>query len=145
MTNKEVVLAAMAPSEGDSYSPVQIQKMLFLIDKQAELDGGPHFDFRPYSYGPFDKMVYDVIEGLADSGLATIRHDGVTRIFALTPRGQNQGKSLLNKLPHSTKRFIRAVSKFVREHSFTQLVAAIYKAYPDMAVNSVFRGGAASS
>ena len=35
---------------------------------------------------------------------------------------------------------IEQVSKFVRSLSFEQLVSAIYKAYPRMKANSVFRG-----
>jgi hypothetical protein len=35
--------------------------------------------------------------------------------------------------------YIRQASEFVRSLSFTQLVSAIYKAYPEMRENSVFQ------
>ena len=134
------MLAAMAPSNGKPYSPVQMQKLLFLLDREAGLSDGPFFDFQPYSYGPFDKAVYEVLEDLAASGLVTINHDGVTRIYSLTPTGQSAANGILKKIQSlHVRRFFRRVSKFVLEHSFTQLISAIYKAYPEMKVNSVFR------
>ena len=130
----------MAPSNGKPYSPVQMQKLLFLLDREAGLSDGPFFDFQPYSYGPFDKAVYEVLEDLAASSLVTINHDGVTRIYSLTPAGQSAANGILKKIQSlPVRRYFRSVSKFVHEHSFTQLISAIYKAYPEMKVNSVFR------
>ena len=58
MTRKEVVLAALAPAKHAPHSPVQVQKLIFLIDRNIPREvGGPHFDFQPYNYGPFDKAV----------------------------------------------------------------------------------------
>ena len=142
MTRQDVVLTAMAPSEGNPYSPVQIQKLLFLIDREAGLDGSPHFNFEPYSYGPFDKGVYSVIENLSDSGLVSVSHNGWNRTFALTPKGQDRGQKILDNLSLETSGYVHAVSQFVRQLGFAELVSAIYKAYPEMKVNSVFREAA---
>jgi len=56
MDRGDLVLAALAAGGvGASYSPVQVQKLLFLIDREAaNLVDGPHFSFRPYDYGPFE-------------------------------------------------------------------------------------------
>ena len=61
MERSELVLAALAAGgKNASYSPVQVQKLLFLVDREGEkLVGGKHFNFVPYDYGPFDREVYD--------------------------------------------------------------------------------------
>ncbi len=140
MTKSEVVLAALAPAQGKQHSPVQVQKLLFLLDREAShLVDGPHFNFEPYNYGPFDKAVYQVLDELDEDELVTIRSGGWQRTYALTPTGQNEGDRLLGELSDSTKDYIRRVSAFVLKLNFLQLVSAIYKAYPDMQKNSILR------
>jgi hypothetical protein len=69
MTRDELVLAAMAPGGGYRYTPVQVQRLLFLIDRQIpEHVGGPHFHFIPYHCGPFDGAVYNELDLLAATG-----------------------------------------------------------------------------
>lgn len=141
MTRDELVLTAMAPGGGHRYTPVQIQKLLFLIDRQIpEQVGGPHFHFEPYHYGPFDRSVYDELYKLAERGLATVDRSGTLRTFTLTAEGVGRGTSILETLPVETRDFISRACLFVRTHGFSSLVSAIYKAFPDMRVNSVFQG-----
>ena len=67
MTREEFILAAMAPGANYCYSPVQVQKLLFLLDRQIPREvNGPHFHFEPYHYGPFDSSVYSQLEQLAN-------------------------------------------------------------------------------
>ena len=137
---RDIVLAALAPSEGKQHSPVQVQKLLFLIDREAaDLVAGPHFSFVPYNYGPFDSAVYRVLEDLDDHELATVRSDSWRRMYGLTPLGQKEGERLLDTLPEQAQAYIRQASTFVRSLNFSQLVSAIYKAYPEMRKNSVIR------
>jgi hypothetical protein len=140
MDRREIVLAGMAPANGALHTPVQVQKLFFLIDRNiADLVGGPHFDFRPYNYGPFDRAVYDVLRELWAEGLVDIVPEWTWRSYRLTKAGQEWGETLLSQLPPKAQTYIERVSKFVRGLSFTQLVSAIYKAYPDMRANSVFQ------
>ena len=53
---------------------------------------------------------------------------------------KKEGESLLNTLDDKAIDYIRTVSTFVRSLTFTQLVAAIYRAYPAMRERSVFQG-----
>jgi hypothetical protein len=136
---QQIVLAALAPAQGAAHSPVQLQKLLFLIDREVPtLVGGPHFNFRPYNYGPFDKAVYQELEVLAEAGLTETVPQGRWSGFRLTPNGQALGDAYLSKLPAAARDYIGRVSTFVRQHSFAALVSAIYKAYPEMRANSVF-------
>jgi uncharacterized protein YwgA len=142
MNRDNLVLAALAAGGvGASYSPVQVQKLLFLLDREvAALTGGPHFDFQPYDYGPFDSGVYAAIEGLRSRGSAEIVTTGYYRRYLLTEEGFKAGILQLDLMDPKLKDYIQQLVKWIRSLSFNQLVAAIYNRYPDMKVNSVFRG-----
>lgn len=143
MNKEEIVLLVLSSSNGGSYSPVQIQKLFFLIDKNlGKKIGGPHFDFRPYHYGPFDKNLYFVINELERKKLIEIIPEQINRprSFKLTSTGQAYGIGLLNKLKQNYKDYISKVDSFVRETSFQDLVLAIYKEYPEMKEKSIFAG-----
>ncbi len=140
MTKEELVLASLSPANGTPHGPVQVQKLLFLIDRNlSELIGGPYFHFAPYHYGPFDKEVYSTLDVLAGNGGVQIDCAGGYRCYRLTVTGQQAGEKALETLPEAAGKYIRAASSLVRSLSFGQLVSAIYKAYPEMRVNSVFR------
>ena len=141
MNQREIVLAGLAPANGASHSPVQVQKLFFLIDRNIpEAIDGPLFDFEPYNYGPFDKNVYDVLERLWMEDLVDINTEYSIRRYKLTVQGQEEGERILATLPKYAQEYINAVSNFVRSLSFTKLVTAIYKEYPKMRENSVFQG-----
>jgi hypothetical protein len=140
VNRREIVLAALAAAKGDKYTPVQVQKLLFLIDRNLlDILGGPHFNFAPYNYGPFDISVYEIIRALQTEGYVEVDHEKAWKSYRLTIKGQKLGYKLLNSLPKIARNYIIKISEFVRSLTFTQLVSAIYKAYPDMRANSVFQ------
>jgi hypothetical protein len=140
MRRHELVLAALAPGEGYRYTPVQVQKLLFLIDRQIpEMVEGPHFHFEPYHYGPFDSAVYQELERLSELGFVAVDSSSALRTFTLTPDGVAAGREALNRAPAGAQDFITRACTFVRAHNFSSLVSAIYKAFPEMRVNSVFQ------
>jgi len=61
------------------------------------------------------------------------------RKYRLTPAGQRQGECTLKGLEEEIAAYIRRLSEFVRSLSFTDLLSTIYKAFPDMSINSVFK------
>lgn len=142
ISREEVILTALAPAGGAPHTPVQVQKLLFLLDRNAAASfGGPKFDFQPYHYGPFDRAVYLTLEDLAQQGMVEItRNAGNWRDYRLTPEGQARAVQVLAGLDDRTRSYIERLSAFVRSLSFTDLVSAIYKAYPEMRERSVFQG-----
>lgn len=98
------------------------------------------FSFAPYNYGPFDKAVYWDLEALAAEGHAEIVPLSKGHGYRLTATGQSIANAvLLDELPAVARNYIKQVSAFVLRLSFAALVSAIYKAYPDMRVNSIFQ------
>jgi uncharacterized protein YwgA len=143
MTKEGILLAGLAAGSGAAHTPVQIQKLFFILDRSIpEHIGGPHFDFSPYAYGPFDPAVYGKLEELAASGLIEIDLSEGTkrRQYRLTDAGLRSGQEILSGMDKKVAEYIRALSAWVRSLSFNQLVSAIYQKYPDMKANSVFKG-----
>jgi uncharacterized protein YwgA len=140
MNRPDLLLAALsAAGKGVQYEPVQVQKLFFLIDTEiSNLVGGPHFDFQPYDYGPFDSAVYSELEALQARGLVAIEQ-GYYRHYALTDGGYERGAKLLEAMNAGAREFLCAAAKWVRSLSFSELVSAIYKKYPPMRKNSIFR------
>ena len=137
------VLASMSPANMGYFSPVQVQKLFFLLDRNISgHTEGPHFNFVPYDYGPFDSTVYNQLRELESNDLVEI--DGYYRqpfrAYGLTSAGQEQGLQQFQEFPNDVQAYIKGTVEFVRSASFSELVSSIYSAYPDMKVNSVFDG-----
>ena len=139
MGRDQVVSAAMAAGgPGASFNPVQVQKNLFLVDREiADWVDGPHFNFKPYDYGPFDKAVYEVLDSLAKEERVSIDRTNRYRRYSLTESGFERGTAVLDELPGPVVRYMREVARWVRFLTFEQLLASIYRHYPDMAVESM--------
>ncbi|MBB3146398.1 hypothetical protein FHS21_002813 [Phyllobacterium trifolii] len=142
VSRDELLLIALAAAgENARFTPVQVQKLCFLIDREAShLVGGSHFDFRPYDYGPFDSAVYKCLESLEQRDLVNISQSGRYKTYSLTPDGYHQGRQILDGMPENVSTYFINLANWLRRLSFTQLVATIYRRYPDMKINSVFRG-----
>jgi hypothetical protein len=144
MTRSEVLLAILAASQGRPYTPVQIQKAAFLVTRNLPdlVDDGSNFEFEPYDYGPFDHNVYGESEALNRDGMVEIIREDGTRWnrYAASDAGVNRGADILARMSDRERSYVAEVSAWVRAQSFESLVRSIYSAYPEMRVNSVFRG-----
>ena len=142
MDTRDLILAGLAAGgENTTYSPVQVQKLFFLIDREAApLVGGQHFDFKPYNYGPFDRTVYDQLDGLAQEGLIEIHSSGRYPNYTLTSGGYQRGAGELGKLPQGGRSFLTRAARWIIPLNFQQIVATIYQRYPEMRARSVFSG-----
>ena len=141
---QELVLAALSSRRWTEFAPVQVQKLFFLIDENIAGEiGGRQFAFEPYDYGPFDKAVYQELDRLAEIGLVQIVRDGLSasqRRYSLTAQGLEMGVNSFGRLGPRAQDFIDRVTDWVCGLSFAQLVGSIYRAYPHMRANSIFRG-----
>ena len=143
MKRQEILLAALASVPNRAFRPVHLQKTLFLLDRRAPklFSATSRYDFQPYDYGPFDSAVYADAEQLANEGLVEIDKDPVRghKLYSATESGASRGAKLLKQLTRDQASAIITTAKLVTKLSFRDLVAAIYKAYPDMKTNSVFK------
>lgn len=141
MDKRELLLVALGQGGNDFHTPVQVQKLLFLIDKNiGERLGGPFFNFAPYDYGPFDSSIYEVLRDLErDELICSKAATNGMKIHGLTDKGLIKCNQLSQLIDPISIDYIKRVSEFVRSLSFPELVSAIYKAYPEMKLNSVFQ------
>ena len=141
---QELVLAALTAGQSNSeLSPVQAQKLFFLIDKNvADAIGGEQYNFEPYDYGPFDSAVYSDLDWLSvpEEGCVEIVRSGRYRTYRLTERGRQIGQQRLDQLNAETRDYFGRAKDWVKRLSFQGLVRAVYQAYPEMRANSIFRG-----
>ena len=143
MDRDKFMLAAMSPAGTGFFTPVQVQKMFFLFDKNiSDKLRGEFFNFTPYDYGPFDVDVYRELEELENEGLVEIQDLYPTlspKRYRLTDDGLSVGAEIFKSFDDFIQKYILDVVEFVRSMSFAELVAAIYEFYPEMAVNSTFK------
>ena len=85
MNQDAVVLMALAAGNDARHTPAQVQKLLFLIDKNSGEDlEGPHFHFELSESGPFDQAVNDTLEKLAQDNLVKLLNLLASKEYALT-------------------------------------------------------------
>jgi uncharacterized protein len=142
---KDWILLTIAAARGESLSPVQLQKSLFLIERNltgAQRRTRDFYKFTPYDYGPFDSTIYRDAGKLESEGYVSIIQtgNGSYREYAATPDGLRNASELRQQLDEVALDYLDRVVEWTRKLSFGELVSSIYKAYPEMAVNSVFRG-----
>ena len=83
MRRQQATLMMLATAEGGPFTPVQIQKAMFLLSQEAGeiFDNKSRYDFQPYDYGPFDSGVYTDIGGLHSEGLVFLMPGGRVRQY----------------------------------------------------------------
>lgn len=139
MTRNDVVLTGMtAAGPRTKFNAVQLQKLFFLVDREIpSLIGGPHFDFMPHHYGPFDRAVYDVIDDLLESGDASVDASSRYPMYSLTASGARKGTRFLAKMHDSASSYMKEASNWIVATPFQPMLAAVYRQYPDMARNTI--------
>ena len=146
MKREDILLAALACGGSKAFEPVHVQKAMFLIDRRARaLFGsrpGSKYDFVPYDYGPFDSSVYHDLDHLAEADLVCIDQNpeyGYRR-YMVTEAGRTQGQQALMRMKPEQRKTVEETAQFVLSLSFRALVSAIYRQFPEMKANSVFKG-----
>ena len=142
MARQDWLLMALARRGGAPINPVQIQKAMFLLDREMANRVRPDFyHFRPYNYGPFDATIYHDLEDMERRGLIVISGSGRNRrAFASTPDGLKQGCQLLERLDSPARDYLERVVDWVCSLDFASLVRSIYALYPEFKQNSIFAG-----
>jgi uncharacterized protein YwgA len=143
LSRDHVALVALALANGETFTPVQIQKALFLASDKipSAFERDSRYDFQPYDYGPFDWQVYSDVEALERQGLSRIGRspEGRWKTYSATDRGVVEGNRLAQLLTHEQLAILTRIIRLVRSLSFNDLVSAIYRGYPHMRARSVFR------
>src|SRR5262245_7110471 len=130
LTSKDWSLLVIAAALGESVSPVQLQKSLFLIGENltpTQLGVKKFYTFKPYDYGPFNSTVYSDAETLALDSRIVILNSGTYRRYVATTSGLAHAEEIRKTLDSVAKGYLDRVVKWVREQSFESLIKSIYK------------------
>jgi uncharacterized protein len=137
-------LLAIAAAAGEPLTPVQLQKVLFLLGAQKPQSvGQPFYVFHPYNYGPFSADVYRDADALEQEGLVRIDRSEPGRswsVYAATREGLIRATDLIAGLPADLTTYLERLVAWARSLTFQQLVSAVYSAYPEQRANSIFVG-----
>jgi uncharacterized protein len=141
MRRQDWLLLGLAAAKDAELTPVQLQKMMFLL-RDAFVRPGPQevYDFVPYHYGPFDSSIYRDAEDLESRGLVTIAHAGTVKRYRITPEGMRRAQELAATAPTTVHGYLQRLVDWMLPLSFAELVRAVYAKYPDYRRNSVFQG-----
>ena len=142
LDRQDWTLLVLAAARGGSLQPVELQKALFLVSRNVPANERRDFyKFRPYDYGPFCGAIYSDADTLQLLGLVEIDHPARARYrqYRATPVGIERANELRRKLGRETVAYLDRMVAWVQRLPFNELVRAIYKAYPEMRANSVFR------
>jgi uncharacterized protein YwgA len=118
-----------------------MQKSLFLLEKLSGAHLQNFYDFTPYHYGPFDSAVYQDAAQLSEEGLVMVQPAPGQRWneFIATHLGLERAKEVEREVPFRVRELLKLIVAWAREHSFEEIVRAIYKRFPEFRTRSVFR------
>ena len=143
LTRRDWLLLALSKSPGGAMSPVQIQKALFLFGQEVGgMLGTEFYSFEPYDYGPFDAAIYVDLRRLMNEGY--VRGEWSPgrswKIYKITRSGKKAVLALEKDANARLTEFLGRIVEWIKGRSFSDLLRSVYAAYPEFAVNSVFRG-----
>jgi hypothetical protein len=141
MTPKIQLLLFLAANPKPA-NPVRIMKGLFLFSqavKEGKLPPTETFEFEPMDYGPCSLDVYRELENLVAEGF--VRPEPVPgetwKRYCITEAGLNSAQQNQEPGEKPLVLFLQKIRHWCDGQSFTTLLQAVYRAYPDFAVNSV--------
>ena len=140
LTRTDVLLKIITAAEGDPISPVQLQKIAFLVGEEcAEFVPKSYYKFVPYDYGPFSAKIYQDAELLEEQGLISIdvNPTGGWKEYSATFRSSSADTS---SIPEILADYIENAVKWAMGLTFRELVSSIYYNYPEYRENSIFNG-----
>ena len=141
MDRNSLLLLIIGYAGENGLSPVQLQKCLFLLGKEFEGKIENFYNFKPYNYGPFDRLVYIEAEEFADKGLVKFeRVDGKQWVkYRVAEKGLPEFEKNKESVEKKMNNYLAKLVPWVQSLSFRQLVSVIYKHYPEYQVNSLLK------
>lgn len=142
MNRKNWLLLTIAAAGGDTLSPVQLQKSMFLLgEKERKEVGKGFYKFVPYAYGPFCVDLYRDAEELESKGLVSIHQimSGRWKEYRVTPEGSEKAEKIRTKVNEQAFNTLVDTVDHVRALSFNELLREVYRDYPYYSKKSVFQ------
>jgi hypothetical protein len=138
ITREDLVLATAAGAAGPyQLDPIRLMKACFLISQRGRADWKAQFDFRPYSFGPFDAGVYRARDALLARGLLVADRSGRYPAYSLSDEGHEEVARLREVIGDDNADWLARIGAYVTAKSFSELLDEVYATFPKFAVRSV--------
>ena len=136
---KDVSLLFLTTVPRAIFSPIQLQKGIFLISKNLPELFEINYNFMPYDYGPYDADVYADIKQLEKEELAKI-------FFISSPSHNSYVATHLGfkytqnyEISNRAKNYIKEVVEWILPLTMSRIIGAIVRQYPEYSANMIFR------
>ena len=145
MTGQQKLLLLFIGAENREIDPIRIMKGQFILSKETPgswLSPDMRYHFVPYSFGPCSFEIYSDLDSLERQNLirGTQPPQQSWKNYAVSnDPGNRELESVRNEFRPELLKYVLEVRRFVDSLNFRALLTAVYKKYPDYAVNSVFR------
>lgn len=138
---KDILLAMLALAGKCGYSSTELQKLIFLADKNCpEIFSNQRYVFSPDTFGPVAEQIFDDVQELSHARLAAIIAKRTHRYYA-TSEGMKRGMEIFASLSFAERDYIKKISEYVRSLEFTQLSESLNHAYPEFVNEVLFQEG----
>ena len=140
MRRQDWLLLVLNAADGAKMSPAQVQKTVFLVGRRRPV-GDDFYEFKPDAYGPFCIDIVHDAQRLDDQGFARVVHDRrhINPDYCVTVKGHRRALELEETLDVESRDYVHKIVEWAMQLDFKGLVASVNAAYPEFAVNSVFR------
>lgn len=140
-----LLLASRRFASADESQPldrVRLQKGVFLIEKRGPAEWERFFDFVPYNWGPYSRVLQSTVDQLLAAELMTATVFAGSRYPAISasPLGERALDAVVGEIAAPYLQFVEQIRAFVTTRTFTRLLRDVYAAYPEYAMNSQFAG-----
>ena len=139
-SREDIIAAAFsAAGPGAAFDPIQLQHLLFLIDRTvSDRIGGPFFRFEPHDYGPYDGAIHGLIQEMGAGSTSDNASPPHLR-YLLTDAGRERGEAVLGSLPESVSDYFGRAARWARLMPHRRMFAAMHREHPEIMVNCVVR------
>jgi uncharacterized protein YwgA len=132
MNKNEFVFKTLSLLKDKNFSPVQIQKLFFLLEKRLDVK---YFDFKPCNYGPYSFELQNFLDAMSSFGGIELQNINGINHYKIS---QDNLQNMDDFFDEKKRNFIIQLGDFIKSLSFKELCMSIYKEFPEMAENSVF-------
>lgn len=144
LTKTQTILLLFFLGAERELDPIRIMKGLFLFNMKARphwLTPEARYIFKPYSYGPYSSQLNSDLAALSLKGYLTESQAPAQswHYYKLTEQGTRAALEHKTEIDPDALTYLHQLRDYVLRLSFSALLKAVYKMYPEYAVNSVFK------
>ena len=139
---KEKIIIALINNLGIVNGRTRLQKILFLLENEENLDS--HIKFEKWQYGPYSNEISRIIDSLKEKNviLETVNNTirGESYFYIINPEKQPEVDVIIQDLDAEALVKINNVIAKFGNMPLNQLLRYVYSRYPSWTVSSIWRG-----